>query len=212
MNYRKIHDAIIERARNRSDNCIVESYYEKHHVIPKCLGGTDEANNLVRLTASEHFVVHQLLVKIYPEESKLAYAASMLTVSSPRHERVNNKYYSWLKKRFAEQLSNQRKGIPKSEDARRKMSVAKKGIVIGCKNNFYGKSHTQEFKDRLSEMKKLTHSGAGNPNAKIWNIRFPDGEVKQIKCLKDFCSELGVSVFRMRNNSVVGYEFIGEAS
>lgn len=212
MNYRRIHDAIIQRARDRSDNCIVESYYEIHHVIPKCLGGTDEAHNLVRLTASEHFVIHQLLVKIYPEESKLAYAASMLTVSSSRHERVNNKYYSWLKKRFAERLSIQRKGIPKSTETRRKMSAAKKGIVIGNKNNFYGKSHTQEFKNHLSDIKKLTHGGVGNPNARIWNIKFPDGEIKQIKCLKKFCADLGVSVFRMRNNSVSGYEFIGEAN
>lgn len=212
MNYRRIHDAIIQRARDRSDSCILESYYEVHHVIPKFLGGTDEAHNLVRLTASEHFGIHQLLVKTYPEESKLAYAASMLTVSSSRHERVNNKYYSWLKKRFAEQLSNQRKGIPKSEETRRKMSVAKKGIVVGYKNNFYGKTHSQEYKDRLSEMKKLAFVGSGNPNARTWNIKFPDGEIKQIKCLKDFCANIGVSVFRMKNNSVSDYEFIGEAN
>ena len=50
MNYQRIHDAIIDRARNR----ILIGYREKHHVIPRCMGGVDTANNLVELTAREN--------------------------------------------------------------------------------------------------------------------------------------------------------------
>lgn len=39
-------------------------YFEKHHIIPKCLGGTNDFSNLVCLTAREHFICHLLLVKI----------------------------------------------------------------------------------------------------------------------------------------------------
>jgi hypothetical protein len=51
MDYQRIHDAIIDRARNRT----IFGYVEKHHVIPRCLGGSSESYNLVELTAREHF-------------------------------------------------------------------------------------------------------------------------------------------------------------
>jgi len=56
MNYQKIYDQIIERAKNRK----LEGYKEKHHIIPKCLGGPDNKENLVELTAREHFLCHLL--------------------------------------------------------------------------------------------------------------------------------------------------------
>lgn len=42
-------------------------YSEKHHIVPKCLGGSDDKFNLVVLTAREHFLAHYLLTKIYPD-------------------------------------------------------------------------------------------------------------------------------------------------
>lgn len=39
-------------------------YVEKHHIIPKCLGGTNSKLNLVKLTAREHFICHVLLTKM----------------------------------------------------------------------------------------------------------------------------------------------------
>jgi len=54
MNYKRIHDQIIERAKSR----ILEGYKERHHIIPKCMGGNNEKDNLVYLTAREHFIIH----------------------------------------------------------------------------------------------------------------------------------------------------------
>ena len=62
---------LIERAKTRQ----LTGYVEKHHVVPKCIGGTDEKSNLVKLTPEEHYVAHQLLVKIYPDNDSLVYAA-----------------------------------------------------------------------------------------------------------------------------------------
>ena len=62
MNYKKIYNALIERAQNR----IIDGYAEKHHIIPRCMNGTDDKENIVELTPEEHFVAHQLLVKILP--------------------------------------------------------------------------------------------------------------------------------------------------
>ena len=80
MNYQKIYDLLIEKSRNEfriKNNGI---YYESHHIIPKCLGGTGLTTqwrnhpNIVLLTAKEHFIAHLLLCEIYPENVKLLYA------------------------------------------------------------------------------------------------------------------------------------------
>lgn len=58
--------AIIENGRIRHLN----DYIERHHIIPRSLGGNDTSNNIVKLTAREHFVCHRLLAKIFPNGSK----------------------------------------------------------------------------------------------------------------------------------------------
>lgn len=74
MNHKKVHNLIIERAKNR----VLEGYGEVHHIIPKCMGGDDSEDNLVKLTAKEHFIIHKLLVEIYPKNNKLHYAAWLM--------------------------------------------------------------------------------------------------------------------------------------
>jgi len=77
MNYIKIYNDLIFRGQNR----ILEGYKEKHHIVPKCMNGNDESNNLVYLTAAEHYLAHQLLVKIYPDNRKLIHAVGLMSVS-----------------------------------------------------------------------------------------------------------------------------------
>lgn len=112
MNYKKHYDLLINRARNR----ILEGYTEKHHVVPRCVGGDDSPENIVSLTAEEHYVAHQLLVKIYPQEQKLVYAAMMMTVGNRNHIRINNKRYGWLKKKFSEIHSERQSKILKAKN------------------------------------------------------------------------------------------------
>lgn len=72
MNYQKVHDLIIERAKTRV--LVNGTYIENHHIIPKCMGGSNDKQNLVPLTGREHFIVHWLLHRIYPENHKLGVA------------------------------------------------------------------------------------------------------------------------------------------
>lgn len=100
MNYVKIYEALIEKASRRT----LEGYYEIHHIVPKCLDGSDDKTNLIALTPEEHFLAHQLLVKIHPNENKLVYAAAMMTLHSSG-KRINNKLYGWLKRKKNEAVS-----------------------------------------------------------------------------------------------------------
>lgn len=99
MDYHAHYNRLISRARSR----VLEGYFEGHHVVPKCLGGSDTPDNIVYLTAEEHFVAHLLLVKMHPANGKLAWAAYMMTVSSKTHvaERSRNKLYGWLRRRIS---------------------------------------------------------------------------------------------------------------
>ena len=96
MNYRKIYDSLINRGKSR----ILESYSEKHHIIPRCMGGTDDKDNLVDLTPEEHYLAHQLLVKIYPDNHLLAMAVAMMIPNRP-----SNKMYGWLRRRHSVAMS-----------------------------------------------------------------------------------------------------------
>lgn len=99
MNYQKIYDNIVRRGQNR----ILEGYSEKHHIVPRCMGGTDEVTNLVSLTPEEHYLCHLLLVKIHPKNIRLVKAA-MFMISSNNNVKRNNKAYGWLKRQYSEYM------------------------------------------------------------------------------------------------------------
>jgi hypothetical protein len=62
MNYFLIYQRLIAKAKER---ICPEGYVEKHHILPRALGGSDDSSNLVALTSREHFVAHVLLAKIH---------------------------------------------------------------------------------------------------------------------------------------------------
>ena len=59
MNYNKIHDAIIDRARERVSD---SSLYHNHHIIP--LHEDKNSTKTVPLTIKEHYVAHHLRWKM----------------------------------------------------------------------------------------------------------------------------------------------------
>lgn len=106
MNYQKIYNQLIEKRQQ----ILVEGYSERHHIIPRCMGGSDSAENLVRLTAREHFIAHVLLVKIYRNAS-LMHAANMMS----NFKKCTSKKYSWLKKLRSENYKGELNGMHKSK-------------------------------------------------------------------------------------------------
>ncbi len=182
MNYVAIYDSIIDRARKRET---VAGYFETHHVLPRCLGGGNSPENLVRLTPEEHFVAHQLLVKIHPGNPKLVFAAMMMT-SSHRYLTRRNKAYGWIRRLVSEHKrgpsgvkhseeskrarSEKLKGKPLSEETKLKMRAAwvrrkqenpmKDETREKLRAAATGRKHTQAAKDKIasSRMGKPTRS------------------------------------------------------
>ena len=129
MNYKKHYNRLIKRARDR----VLDCYTERHHVKPRCLGGSDAKRNIVRLTAEEHFVAHQLLVKMYPDEHGLVYSAWMMSMNRGG-ERQSNKRYGWMRRKFSTVHSlamsgriSPTLGMKRSKESNAKNSIAMKG-------------------------------------------------------------------------------------
>lgn len=140
MDYQKIYNQIIERAKNR----ILKGYKEKHHILPKCLGGKDDKDNLVELTAREHFLCHMLLCEIYPNENKLRHALFLMAMVKNRVKEktyvIGSRVYERLKNEYSQMLT----GKKQSQETRDKKSKAMKG-----------KNVSNETKQKISE----TNSG-----------------------------------------------------
>jgi hypothetical protein len=149
MNYQKIHDAIIDRARNRT----LQDYFERHHIIPKCLGGTDNKENLVDLTAREHFIVHKLLCKIYPNEDKLFFAYRMMAVM--KNSKDNKREYYISSREFEEIRLLANKKIGNAARGRKlppKPQEVIDKVITTRKQNGY--RHSDETRKKISEKNK----------------------------------------------------------
>lgn len=120
MDYQRIYNELIQRSQQRE----TEGFVERHHIVPKCLGGSDEIENIVRLTPEEHYVAHQLLVKIYPSHQGLAFAAHMMGTT-----RKGNKTYGWLRRKVAQAMSenNHWQGRKHKEITKAKISASNTG-------------------------------------------------------------------------------------
>lgn len=132
MNYQVHYDRLIERARGRQ----LGGYKERHHVLPRCLGGSNAESNLVDLTAEEHFVAHQLLVKIHPHSSRVIHAANLMA-----NRGQNNKCYGWLRRKHSLAL----RGTRATAEARAKMSESQK--------KRQRQPHSEQAKARMSAAK-----------------------------------------------------------
>lgn len=73
MNYEKHYCELIDKYGSASRP--LDGYYERHHILPKCMGGKDIYENMTYLTARCHLLAHWLLMKAYPEVRglKIAY-------------------------------------------------------------------------------------------------------------------------------------------
>jgi hypothetical protein len=130
--YKKWYNQIIENARTHR-----QGYTESHHIIPQSLGGKDSKDNLVDLTAREHFISHWLLTKIHKEGEahwKMMNALRIMKAENKNQQRydtpITSRVYENLKVEYSKLQSERYKGE---------------------NNPMYGKSHTPEFIERFRD-------------------------------------------------------------
>ena len=141
--YYELCDSRKSMSRSKGDY-----YYESHHIKPKWLGGLDNKDNIVLLTAREHYLAHYLLFKHYGDRSSSA-AFHIMNQSCNMDYRDSKKYEEvriWQSKNLSGELNPS-----KRMDVRKKISEAVKGSNNGMygrtgkSNPAYGMKHSKEF-------------------------------------------------------------------
>lgn len=182
---------------NRLSNPLPSDIYaEKHHIIPRSLGGNNVSSNIVSLSAKEHFLCHRLLTKMTngKDRSKMVYAMNNMLRRSDTQDRysVTSRTYKHIKEEFSKvnpfasdefkkKFKTHHVGMKRSEETKSKMSAAwtderkrkhseaqrnrmlgkpssmkgkKNPNLKGEKNGFYGKTHSNQIKERFSKERK----------------------------------------------------------
>jgi hypothetical protein len=104
--YTTWYNSLINKAKDRT----ITGYTEKHHIIPSSLGGTNDNDNIVKLTAREHFICHLLLTKMTTGNAryKMNFALHMLSnannIGDGRYM-PSSRLYEYAKKCFKESLT-----------------------------------------------------------------------------------------------------------
>jgi hypothetical protein len=214
MNYTRIYKNIIERAKQQQRDK-KQGYFERHHILPKSIGGTNSKENLVLLTAKEHYIAHMLLVEMYEKGSyewqKMIFATSMFLAKSKNHKRINTSARFYQQVKIA--LSELKKGIPRSEETKAKIRKTKaenpriaseeenqqRSIrMTGKGNPMYGNTHSEKSKELIRKSK------IGTTNSKL-------SEINKAKKGKELSYTKRILQIDLEGKDIAEYVSIAEA-
>jgi hypothetical protein len=187
------YNTITKRAQTR----VIDGYTEKHHIQPRSLGGSNDKDNLVDLTAREHFICHWLLTKMHTGEakSKMIYALNGMKRSNTFAQRYETKItarvYENLKKEFSIIHSATMKGrepwnrgIPITEEQREKNRIAATGkkfsqeVIEKRSAKIRGQKRSEETKLKMSLASKGKPKGPMSEENKLKISQSTKGKAK----------------------------------
>ena len=161
--YTKWYFNIIYSAQKRTE---IKEYFEKHHIIPKSLGGNNSKDNLVKLTAREHFICHWLLTKMTKGKNKISmvYACKRMMHGFGKNQeryKITGRVYENLKNNLNQTLKDR----VFTDEWRKKLSDSAKRRVANESEEI--KSFKREKMIRLNKsrkgIKKPYQTGENNP-------------------------------------------------
>jgi hypothetical protein len=150
-----VHNAIRQ-------NRIKTKGIEKHHIIPKSIGGSNDASNLVLLTAREHYVCHLLLPKMCINNNdvyKMSYAFFSMKKNTLHKGRYTSKLHQIHREAMIRKISKENSvhwKRKKSDEQVKKMVETRRrnGCLASDRNGMFGKKHTFDSKILMSERRK----------------------------------------------------------
>lgn len=200
MNYKKIYDQIIVRAKElhtarKSEKKQKLNYFEEHHVIPRCMGGDDSVENLVLLTGKEHFLCHVLLREIYPDVIGLKYAVWAMcawksegqkrdyNISGRLYERIKSEMSKLNSARFLEKWKTDIEWRNEQLERRKKYKRSFPHNCKECDNEYYNGSRLPGICLECKNRKKARGKGV-----KLGQKRGPyKPKTKKFDCVCKYC-------------------------
>ena len=154
MNYLHHYNKLIETRRGRVPE--KGTYYEKHHVVMKSMGGSDDPDNIVALTAREHFLAHWLLWRIYRNrETAAAFAFMKRHCRSARLYEELREASFLANKEFWVKLTAEERSMIVSERMKKWSPESRKARAADASKKFWSSLSPEEIREKQS---KASHS------------------------------------------------------
>ena len=223
MDYQWHYDQLILTRKNRiTENGV---YYETHHIIPKSMGGNNTDENLISLTAREHFIAHWLLWRIHrnrqtafaffcmqnwknkkTQGSQRCKSARSYQEAREAYSKFLSEFQSGKKKKFA-------KRRPHSDETKLKQSQKKLGIPQGPISDTRSKKLKAHF-DTLRKDSIKTRLCESCKSEFEFDSRSHDTKFCSKKCSSGASNKnkKKVEVIDLRTNEIVVYESIYKAA
>ena len=185
---------------NISDN----EYFEVHHVIPKCMGGgpkripkNKKHENLIWLTAQEHYEAHKLLAKENPDNwylqhawwnfctrkaspntPKIFIAADDYAEAKIKHSQAQKELMSGDKnpmknKEVSQRVAEKLKCIERTPEWNLKNSLSHIGLLTGSRNGNYN-SGTNHWTNNSAEKYRTSMASKSEEEIKLINKKRSD--------------------------------------
>ena len=156
MDYSKIYNNLMSSRKSLNRKKVKgQSYYENHHINPRCFGGPNTKENLVLLTFREHWIAHKLLVEMYQGEKKRSMVHAWWRMcqrtkySKNKNVIVSNREYQEARRIFCIEISGENHYD-----------------ISGEKNPNFGKVYTEDEKINLAQISYLRNKGKGRKQSK----------------------------------------------
>jgi hypothetical protein len=160
LHYQKRYDKFIDSLKEQK----ISGYTERHHILPKSLGGSNAKSNIIKLTPRQHYIAHWMLWKIYGGSMTRAF---FLMSHEDRNHKINSKTYSLAKTKYSEEVKEQmarKPNIPEfTLEHREKLRQAKLGTKLSAETRKKvgdaqrGRKLSDETKRRISATKKQAY-------------------------------------------------------
>ena len=180
---------------NRKKNPFPKNVYvEKHHIIPKCMGGDNNKANLIKVSGREHFVLHQLLTKMADGQHKykMLEAFSIFSNNKNRNLRFTSRQIESMRKANAIASSERNKGnsswlsrSPDSDETRqlKSQSSAKSRWINNGTEESFTQSHIEMVELNLWSYGRIKSDK--KPGVAETTITKSRKDQEKIKC--EFC-------------------------
>lgn len=195
MDNQKIYDQIINSAFARKPN--EGEYYERHHIIPRSMGGGDEAENIAVLTAREYYICHWLLYRIH-RSKEMASAWYFMQYHSSGLRYVS-RTFEYARKYRSLHLT----GSKLSEDHKKNISAAGMGRIGGdiqkaaAASNNKSRVWTAEMRAKASAARVGKFVRGSHQRALPVKL-LETGQ--EFDCMTDAAEYLGVTVAAVKNS------------
>jgi hypothetical protein len=198
MNYSRIYENLIFSAKNRKKpNC----YCEKHHIVPKSMGGDDSKENLAILTAREHFLAHWLLKKIHNNKQMIYAFHSMTKPVGNNRQRYTSHSFKYAREAMAKWMKENNSGKNNALFGK-----------TGEKSPNFGSKRTDKTKLNISAAAKKRYLNNEHPNS-LMIICFETGQsFKSISEAKKTFTKGNINYALKTGGGAGGYHFFYEGS